>query len=207
MGLEERSDDRAAFVRGVADRLMAGLARDAVERFGDGARPLIDAAGAHAGPQADGRGDDVLEVLLPRLVAWMRAMGAAFGRGPVLALASASSGAAMREFGRSVRVESDGSVGDRVARALAPMPPGALALEDLARAEDRVEFRVVRCRYAELAERLGARDLGPALVCGLDFAIAEGMGLRLERSQTLMAEGRPCDFRYSVPGAETRRDG
>ena len=88
---------------------------------------------------------------------------------------------------------------------------GALEYEILASDEDRFELDVTRCGYAALMERLDARDLGPLLICGHDFAMAERAGLALTRTQTCMEGASHCDFRYRrrrVAGdaAESRSD-
>ncbi len=72
----------------------------------------------------------------------------------------------------------------------------ALEYQVLRQDEDHFDMNVTRCAYAELMERLGARDLGPALVCNGDFAMAERAGFELERTQTRMQGASHCDFRY-----------
>ena len=74
----------------------------------------------------------------------------------------------------------------------------ALEIEVLERSSDRLSFNVVRCRYAEMYRALGLADLGSALSCQRDFALAEGFSpdIKLARTQTLL-EGAPfCDFRF-----------
>ena len=66
----------------------------------------------------------------------------------------------------------------------------------LRRDDDHFDMNVTRCAYAELMERLGARDIGPLLICNADFAMAERAGLELERTQTRMQGAAHCDFRY-----------
>ena len=75
---------------------------------------------------------------------------------------------------------------------------GALELEVLEQTEQRLSFNVTRCRYAEMYEALGLRDLGATLSCARDAALLEGFNadLTLTRTQTIM-EGAPyCDFVY-----------
>lgn len=75
---------------------------------------------------------------------------------------------------------------------------GALEIDVLERSPERFSYNVTRCRYAEMYERLGMRDLGVTLSCQRDFTLAEGFNpeFKLERTQTIM-EGAPfCDFRY-----------
>lgn len=96
---------------------------------------------------------------------------------------------------------------------------GANGLEDLARvvrevwaredalgvtfhtvSRDRLDFDVHRCRYAELYDRLGIREMGIHLSCCRDAAFARGFNaaIHMERRQTIM-EGAPCcDFRFTL---------
>lgn len=75
---------------------------------------------------------------------------------------------------------------------------GDLAIETLREDSARLDFNVTHCRFAELYERLGARDLGFLLSCSRDFTLSEGYSphLRLERTQTIMQGAPFCDFRY-----------
>ena len=54
------------------------------------------------------------------------------------------------------------------------------------------------CDYAEFMEQIGARDLGTLLICDGDFAMADELGLRLERTKTCMAGDGMCNFCYHV---------
>ena len=72
----------------------------------------------------------------------------------------------------------------------------ALDYEVLASDDERFDLNVTRCGYAAMMEALGARDLGPLLICGHDFAMAERAGLELTRTQTCMEGASHCDFRY-----------
>lgn len=75
---------------------------------------------------------------------------------------------------------------------------GDLTIETLGEDEARLDFNVTRCRFAEMYERLGARDLGALLSCARDFTLSEGYssGLELVRTQTIMEGAAYCDFRY-----------
>ena len=79
---------------------------------------------------------------------------------------------------------------------------GALNYEVLACDDTRLDFDVHRCSYAEFMERIGARDLGPMLICDVDFALARGMGVELNRTQTCMQKTGPCNFRFRIPAKE-----
>jgi hypothetical protein len=74
----------------------------------------------------------------------------------------------------------------------------ALEIEVLEHTDQVFAFNVKRCRYAELYESLGIRELGTTLSCARDFALINGFNpdVALNRTQTIM-EGAPyCDFRY-----------
>jgi len=76
----------------------------------------------------------------------------------------------------------------------------ALTYEFAEGEESRFAFDVTRCRYAEHLDEIGARDLGPLLVCRSDFPAAEAMGVELTRTETIMTGGRRCNFRYRLKG-------
>jgi hypothetical protein len=76
----------------------------------------------------------------------------------------------------------------------------ALNIEEIESSDDVLSFNVTRCRYAELYDRLGIRDIGTIFSCARDFALIEGFNpdVSLTRTQTIM-EGAPfCDFRYRL---------
>jgi len=61
-------------------------------------------------------------------------------------------------------------------------------------------FNVTRCRYAELYEKLGIRELGTTLSCARDYALIEGFNpdVSLKRTRTIMEGAQHCDFRYCL---------
>jgi hypothetical protein len=71
----------------------------------------------------------------------------------------------------------------------------ALEIEMIEESEEVLSFNVTRCRYAELYESLGIREIGTIFSCARDFALIEGFNpnVTLVRTQTIM-EGAPyCD--------------
>jgi hypothetical protein len=86
---------------------------------------------------------------------------------------------------------------------------GDLTLETLHEDESRLDFNVTRCRFAEMYERLGARDLGALLSCGRDFSLSEGYSdeLELTRTQTIMQGAGFCDFRYRYRPSGSAQEG
>jgi hypothetical protein len=76
----------------------------------------------------------------------------------------------------------------------------ALEIELIEESEEVLSFNVTRCRYAELYDSLGIREIGTIFSCARDFALIEGFNpdVSLTRTQTIM-EGAPfCDFRYRL---------
>jgi len=76
----------------------------------------------------------------------------------------------------------------------------ALEIELIEESEEVLSFNVTRCRYAELYDSLGIREIGTLFSCARDFALIEGFNpdVCLTRTQTIM-EGAPfCDFRYRL---------
>ena len=74
----------------------------------------------------------------------------------------------------------------------------ALEIETLAKEDDRFDFNVTRCRYAEMYRSLGVPELGAVLSCNRDAAMIQGFNpeIELTRTQTLMSGAAHCDFRY-----------
>ena len=76
----------------------------------------------------------------------------------------------------------------------------ALEIDVIEQTAEVFSFNVTRCRYAELYEKLGIRELGTALSCARDYALIEGFNpdVSLTRTQTIMEGASHCDFRYCL---------
>ena len=76
----------------------------------------------------------------------------------------------------------------------------ALEIELIEESEEVLSFNVTRCRYAELYDSLGIREIGTIFSCARDFALIEGFNPKvcLTRTQTIMAGAPFCDFRYRL---------
>ena len=76
----------------------------------------------------------------------------------------------------------------------------ALQIEVIEESAKTLSFNVTRCRYAELYESLGIRNIGTILSCTRDFALIEGFNpnISLNRTQTIMEGADFCDFRYRL---------
>ena len=74
----------------------------------------------------------------------------------------------------------------------------AITIRILEQTERSLRFDVTRCRYAELYERMGIRDLGFCLSCSRDEPFAKGFNprLKLQRTQTIMQGAPLCDFHF-----------
>ena len=72
--------------------------------------------------------------------------------------------------------------------------------ETLEQTDTLLRNSVSHCDYAEFMEQIGARDLGELLICNGDFAMADELGLELERTRTCMAGDGECNFCYRVKG-------
>lgn len=80
----------------------------------------------------------------------------------------------------------------------------ALQYDIIASDQRSFDMDVHDCKYAEMMDQLGGRDIGHLLICGNDFAAARKIGMTLDRSQTRMQGASHCDFRYR-PIAATER--
>jgi hypothetical protein len=70
--------------------------------------------------------------------------------------------------------------------------------ETLEQTDTLLRNRVTHCDYAEHMEKIGARDLGQLLICDGDFAMADELGLKLDRTKTCMNGDGECNFCYHV---------
>lgn len=70
--------------------------------------------------------------------------------------------------------------------------------ETVERSDRLLRIDVHHCDYAEFMEQIGARDLGELLICDGDFAMADQLGLELERTTTCMAGDGRCNFCYHL---------
>jgi hypothetical protein len=131
------------------------------------------------------------EVLIPLI----RAMEEQIGREQAHRLVRQALGDQVRE---SIHIAtSSGGSRDTVEWLLRISQAGdALDLDRLDGAADEVNVNVTRCAYAEFFEQLDERELGFLLVCSLDYDVADGAGVTLQRSQTIMQGSDHCDFRF-----------
>ena len=64
--------------------------------------------------------------------------------------------------------------------------------------ESELSFKVISCKYADMYEKLGIKELGTVLSCSRDFSFTEGFNPEIEliRTKTIMGGSEYCDFRY-----------
>lgn len=76
---------------------------------------------------------------------------------------------------------------------------GALEIDVLEASDNRFDFNVTRCRYAETYKEMGLGKIGHLLSCNRDgtFCVGYDPKISLERKQTIMQGASCCTFRYS----------
>jgi hypothetical protein len=135
------------------------------------------------------------------LVPLIKALQVELGEERANALVRNALGDVYRRYGEEFwRTKDATNVGKNVASAFATYArDDALDYVVIGQSHDAFEVDVTRCRYAEFYQELGEPELGFLLVCGADFATAEGFGsdIGLTRTQTIMQGGSHCDFRYA----------
>jgi len=74
----------------------------------------------------------------------------------------------------------------------------ALEIEPERRDATHFEFKVTRCRYAEMYKDMGLGEIGHLLSCNRDGTFCEGYDpkLTLTRTQTIMGGASHCDFKF-----------
>jgi len=134
-------------------------------------------------------------ILMPVL----QALGDEFGRNRVFEVARRVIVEVAQEQGRQLAERMGGNSLTHFAAALDDWKKGDAYRMDVLRQDDeRFEFNVTRCRYAEMYRALGIPEVGALLSCNRDFALIEGFNpdVGLERTQTIMQGATHCDFRF-----------
>jgi hypothetical protein len=142
------------------------------------------------------------------LAPMLDAMGEAFGRDRVLQVMRDTIIRIAKKQGSELAGRMGGVTFQHFAESLRFWTmDDALEIDVIEQTEEKFSFNVTRCRYAELYEKLGIREIGSSLSCARDFALIEGFNpdVTLERTQTIM-EGAPyCDFRYCLKKREKEK--
>lgn len=134
------------------------------------------------------------------LVPVIRAMQAEFGEdrvnevvGKTIRDLAFAQGVAAREVNN---INGMSALADRFQNGV--LREGSLIVDVVQNDASAFGFNVTRCKFMEMYEEMGARDLGYLLSCNRDFAMFEGMAPEFEfnRTQTRMEGASHCDFRY-----------
>ena len=130
------------------------------------------------------------------------ALGQQFGRDAVIAVVrEAVIGIAQQQGAQLAAAMGDDSLPAFADSLRFWTQDDALTIDVLAQDEQRFDFNVTRCRYAELYRALGIPELGAVLSCNRDWALIQGFNpeVELTRTQTIMQGAAFCDFRYRQP--------
>ena len=75
---------------------------------------------------------------------------------------------------------------------------GALEMKVLEAGDEKFNFDITRCRYAETYKEMGLGKIGHLLSCNRDGTFCQGYdpNISLERKQTIMQGASSCTFRY-----------
>ena len=139
------------------------------------------------------------QVLVPLVKALQRELGDERAN----AIVRQALGDLYRKYGERWRTEVQADLGARVSAGFARYAVGnALDYDVVRQAPDSFEANVTGCRYATFYKELGEPELGFLLVCAADFPMAEGFGVQLTRTQTIMQGASHCDFRYRLKRGE-----
>ena len=142
-------------------------------------------------------------ILMPVL----EALGDEFGRDRVFEVARRVIADVAQDQGRQLAERMGGNSLTHFATALEDWKKGDAYRMDVLRQDDeRFDFNVTRCRYAEMYRALGIPEVGALLSCNRDFALIEGFNpdVELERTQTIMQGATHCDFRFRRRADEPR---
>ncbi len=75
---------------------------------------------------------------------------------------------------------------------------GSMEIAVIEESQDRLDFNVTRCGYAEFYRELGLADLGYLVHCRRDHAMVSRFDPTVDfaRTRTIMEGGSHCDFRF-----------
>ena len=77
---------------------------------------------------------------------------------------------------------------------------GALEINEIKHDDNTYHFDVTRCKYAEMYNKMGIKELGSILSCNRDSNFSKGFDkkLFLQRKQPLIGGDKCCTFRYKI---------
>ncbi len=75
---------------------------------------------------------------------------------------------------------------------------GSMAINVIRETEDRLDFNITRCGYAEFYRELGLAEIGHLVHCCRDHAMVSRFDPAVDfvRTSTIMEGGSHCDFRF-----------
>lgn len=81
---------------------------------------------------------------------------------------------------------------------------GALERKVHLESEERLEYDIVHCAYANMYREMGLGEIGHLLSCNRDGTFCTGYNpkMKLTRTQTIMEGADHCDFRYRMEADE-----
>jgi hypothetical protein len=142
------------------------------------------------------------EIQAPLAACLIREYAGSLGLERALEVATAAIQADAVIVGRSMAQRYGGYTMRDLARVVKEVwtEDDAIILRILEESETRLRFDVTRCRYVELYERLGMKELGYCLSCSRDEAFARGFNprIKLARTQTIMQGAPFCDFHFTL---------
>lgn len=116
-----------------------------------------------------------------------------------------------REMANNTRTTSGEPLPTSIATLVAIQPlwtkEDALQIEPISQSESHLEYRVTRCRYAEMYHEMGLAEIGYLLSCNRDLSFIEGYApqISLDRPHTLMQGDHYCDFHYQTQQSKTQK--
>jgi hypothetical protein len=142
------------------------------------------------------------EIQAPLANVLLRAFAREMGTEKALEVATAAIQEDAAAAGQTLAVQMGGNGLCEMARVVQEVwaQGGALEIDFQERSDTELRLQVTRCRYAELYEGLGLRDLGYCLSCSRDSAFVRGFNPRmtLQRMRTIMEGADSCDFRFRI---------
>lgn len=104
---------------------------------------------------------------------------------------------ARKTAGRPAVVRDLGALAANLSR-MPPMIQHAIEAEIVEQTAEAFEYRVTKCLWAKVFRDEEAGDLGYAMICYPDYAVARSLNpkLKLVRSKTLMQGDDSCGLRY-----------
>jgi hypothetical protein len=159
---------------------------------------------ASAGPswseKADMTWDEIFRFAFQKdLIPMLKELGAQLGREELVAmLREASAKAIEKKTAGRPPVIRDVATYAAMLKNLPPLFKHALDAEIVDQTVQSFEFRVKKCLWAKAFRNENAGDIGYAMICFPDYAVAKSLNpkLQLVRSKTLMQGDDLCGLKY-----------